>query len=118
VDFGLSTVLYALQAEARGVAATWRTRMDIPEDSWIVGTSRPFSLELAERGWLGMTWPTEEGGHGRSAIERAVVFEALISGGAPVATSWFADRQIGPTLLQYGTADQRRRFLPDIVNGR
>jgi alkylation response protein AidB-like acyl-CoA dehydrogenase len=92
--------------------------MEIPEDTWIVGTSRPFSLELADRGWLGMTWPVEEGGHGRSPIERVVVFEALIAGGAPVATSWFADRQIGPTLLQYGTADQRRRFLPDIVSGR
>ncbi len=118
MEFGLSTELYALQAEAREVAAMWRPRMDIPEDTWIVGTSRLFSLELAERGWLGMTWPADEGGHGRSAIERVVVFEALIAGGAPVATSWFADRQIGPTLLQYGSADQRRRFLPDIVNGR
>jgi alkylation response protein AidB-like acyl-CoA dehydrogenase len=64
-----------------------------------------------------MTWPVTEGGHGRSALERFIVFEALISTGAPVATSWFADRQIGPTLLQYGTPDQRRRFLPDIVAG-
>src|SRR4029077_5391927 len=86
--------------------------------TWIVGTSRPFSLELAARGWLGMTWPEDEGGHGRSAIERFVVFETLIAAGAPVATSWFADRQIGPTLLQYGTAEQRRRFLPEIVSGR
>ncbi len=59
-----------------------------------------------------MTWPVTEGGHGRSAFERFVVFEALISTGAPVATSWFADRQIGPTLLHYGTPEQRRRFLP------
>ena len=41
-------------------------------------------------------------------IERFVVFEALIGEGAPVATSWFADRQIGPTLLQFGTAEQQR----------
>jgi alkylation response protein AidB-like acyl-CoA dehydrogenase len=64
-----------------------------------------------------MTWPVEEGGHGRTALERFVVFEALIGTGAPLATSWFADRQIGPTLLQYGDGDQRRRFLPDIVAG-
>jgi alkylation response protein AidB-like acyl-CoA dehydrogenase len=118
VDFTLSPDLLALQAEARAVADEWRPRVEVPEDAWIVGTSRRFSLELAERRWLGMTWPVEEGGHGRSALERFVVFEALISGGAPVATSWFADRQIGPTLLQFGTAEQRRRFLPDIVNGR
>jgi alkylation response protein AidB-like acyl-CoA dehydrogenase len=118
VEFGLSTELRALQAEAREVAASWRARAGVPEDSWLIGTSRAFSLELADRGWLGMTWPVAEGGHGRAAIERAVVFEALIAGGAPVATSWFADRQIGPTLLQFGSPEQRRRFLPDIVHGR
>jgi alkylation response protein AidB-like acyl-CoA dehydrogenase len=118
VDFALTDDLLALQAEAQAVAARWRAETDMPEDSWIVGTSRAFSLELAERGWLGMTWPVEEGGHGRSPLERLLVFEALIAGGAPVATSWFADRQIGPTLLQYGTPDQRARFLPDIIAGR
>jgi alkylation response protein AidB-like acyl-CoA dehydrogenase len=118
VDFSLSPELRELGDEARRVAETWRGRVEIPEDAWIVGTSREFSLELAERGWLGMTWPTDEGGGGRSALERFVVFEALISGGAPVATSWFADRQIGPTLLQFGSAEQRRRFLPDIIAGR
>ncbi len=87
------------------------------EDSWLVGTSRSFSRELARLGWLGMTWPVAEGGGGRSVLERFVVFEALIAEGAPVATSWFADRQIGPTLLQFGTVEQRRKWLPDIIAG-
>ena len=60
-----------------------RHRSPVREDSWIVGTSRAFSLELARRGWLGMTWPTSVGGGGRSPLERFVVFEALISTGAP-----------------------------------
>jgi alkylation response protein AidB-like acyl-CoA dehydrogenase len=118
VEFGLTPSLVALQAEARDLAQAWRTRVAVPEDAWIVGTSREFSLELARRQWLGMTWPAAEGGGGRAPIERFVVFEALIAGGAPVATSWFADRQIGPTLLQFGTTEQRQRFLPDIINGR
>jgi alkylation response protein AidB-like acyl-CoA dehydrogenase len=117
VEFELPADVLALQAEARDLARVWRAKVDVPEDAWIVGTSRELSLELAQRGWLGMTWPVEEGGHGRAPIERFVVFEALIAGGAPVATSWFADRQIGPTLLQFGTPEQRRRFLPDIVQG-
>ena len=117
VDFSLGPELLALRDEARTVGRRAAAELEVREDAWIVGTSRAFSLELAERGWIGMTWPIEEGGHGRSALERFVVFEALISAGAPVATSWFADRQIGPTLLQYGTPEQRRRFLPDIVSG-
>lgn len=76
-----------------------------------------FAQELASRGWLGMTWPTEVGGGGRSPLERFVVFEALISAGAPLATSYFADRQIGPTLLQFGTAAQQERWLPGILAG-
>jgi len=118
VDFQLDASLQDLQAEALEVGGRAAAERDVREDGWIVGTSRQFSLELAARGWLGMTWPVEEGGGGRSALERFVVFEALISAGAPLATSWFADRQIGPTLLQYGTHEQRRRFLPDIVAGR
>jgi alkylation response protein AidB-like acyl-CoA dehydrogenase len=117
LDFELSDELQALSQEAQRVGREAAAECAIQEDSWLVGTSREFSRRLAELGWLGMTWPVEEGGGGRSALERFVVFEALISEGAPVATSWFADRQIGPTLLQYGTPEQRRRWLPDIVAG-
>lgn len=109
--------LRALAEEARAVGRDAAQRCAIREDSWLIGTSREFSLELARRSWLGMTWPVEEGGGGRSPLERFVVFEALITEGAPVATSWFADRQIGPTLLQFGTDRQRRRWLPDIIAG-
>ena len=118
MDFDWSPALLALRDEALDVGRRAASTLAVREDAWIIGASRAFSLELAERGWLGMTWPTAEGGHGRSALERFVVFEALISTGAPVATSWFADRQIGPTLLAFGTAEQRRRFLPDIISGR
>jgi alkylation response protein AidB-like acyl-CoA dehydrogenase len=117
MEFTLGPDLSALQAEAAAVGRRAARDLAVREDSWLIGTSRSFSLELAERGWLGMTWPEEEGGHGRSPLERFIVFEALIGAGAPVATSWFADRQIGPTLLQFGTPEQRRRFLPDIVAG-
>jgi alkylation response protein AidB-like acyl-CoA dehydrogenase len=89
----------------------------VREDSWLAAFDREFSLELGRRGWLGMTWPVEEGGHGRTPLERFVVTEALISEGAPLAGSWFGDRQIGPTLLAFGTPAQRRRFLPDLVRG-
>ena len=64
-----------------------------------------------------MTWPVELGGGGRSPLERFVVYEALISAGAPIAGMWFCDRQIGPTLLQFGDDEQRRRWLPGMVAG-
>jgi alkylation response protein AidB-like acyl-CoA dehydrogenase len=117
LDFAWTPELLELQAEAGEVGRRAAADRPVREDSWLIGTSRSFSLELAERGWLGMTWPVDQGGGGRTALERFVVFEALISAGAPLATSWFADRQIGPTLLQFGTPEQRRRFLPEIIAG-
>jgi alkylation response protein AidB-like acyl-CoA dehydrogenase len=118
MDYAWTSDLLRLQAEATELAQHWAIGREIPEDSWIIGHSEKFNLELAERGWIGMTWPIEAGGRGRSELERFVVAEALIANGAPIAGAWFPDRQIGPVLLQYGTEDQRRRWLPDIVAGR
>jgi alkylation response protein AidB-like acyl-CoA dehydrogenase len=64
-----------------------------------------------------MTWPVEYGGGGRTALERFVIVEQLIAGGAPIAATWFADRQMGPSLLQFGTEEQRRQWLPGILDG-
>ncbi|WP_307724491.1 acyl-CoA dehydrogenase family protein [Aneurinibacillus danicus] len=86
-------------------------------DSWLGGFSPEFSRKLGERGWLGMTWPREYGGHGRSALERFIVTEELLAAGAPVAAHWIADRQTGPLLLRFGTESQRKRFLPKISAG-
>ncbi|MBA3304050.1 MAG: acyl-CoA dehydrogenase family protein [Acidimicrobiia bacterium] len=117
MDFAWPTELEKLRVEADEVAAGAAAGLESQEDSWINGHSRAFSAELGERGWLGMTWPTDYGGHGRSALERFVVFEAMIAHGAPIAASWFCDRQMGPSLLAFGTEDQRRRFLPDMIAG-
>ncbi len=117
MDFSWTPELLALADEARRVGREAAEGRWFHEDSWIAQTDRTFAKELASRGWLGMTWPTEWGGGGRSALERFVVFEALISEGAPIAGSWFADRQMGPTLLQFGTDDQRERWLPGIIAG-
>jgi alkylation response protein AidB-like acyl-CoA dehydrogenase len=120
MDFALPPSLLALHDEATEVArAAARDLADgtTRENSWIIGYSAEFARQLGQRGWIGMTWPIEEGGHGRSPLERFVVYEALIEHGAPIAAMWFADRQMGPSLLHFGTPEQRRRFLPGIVDG-
>ncbi len=118
MDFRLSDDLRALQAEAWEVGVAAADKAELTEDTWMVGHDREFSIELGRRGWLGMTWPVEAGGRGRPPIERLIVFEALISAGAPLAASWFADRQMGPVLLQFGTPEQQREHLPPILEGR
>lgn len=86
-------------------------------DCWISAWDEEFTAALAARGWLGLTVPEEYGGHGKSFLHRYVVTEELLAAGAPVAAHWVGDRQIAPSLLKYGTEEQRHAFLPGIVRG-
>ncbi len=85
-------------------------------ESWN-GFDAEFSRRVGSRGWLGMTWPKKYGGHECSALERYVVVEEMLAAGAPVAAHWIADRQSGPSLLRYGTEEQRQTILPAIARG-
>ncbi len=77
-----------------------------------------FSAKLGAQGWLGMTLPTEYGGHGRSALERYVVVEECLVAGAPTAFHWVADRQSGPLLARYATEEQKHHIIPQITAGK
>jgi alkylation response protein AidB-like acyl-CoA dehydrogenase len=89
----------------------------MPEDGWIVGFDKAFSQKLGARGWIGLTWPQEYGGQGKSYVDRLILVEELLSRGAPVAAHWIGDRQMGPSILRYGTAEQKATLLPGIMSG-
>src|SRR5688572_13645718 len=86
------------------------------EKTW-GGFNRDFSKKVGQRGWIGMTWPKKYGGHERTFLERYVVLEEMLAGGAPVSAHWVADRQSGPLLLRFGTEAQRQKILPGITRG-
>jgi acyl-CoA dehydrogenase len=86
-------------------------------DTWLTNWDNSFTKRLAEQGWLGMTIPSEYGGHGKTFLERFVVTEELLAGGAPLAAHWVADRQIAPSILKYGTEYQKQTYLPQIAAG-
>ena len=67
------------------------------------------------KAWLGMSFPKEYGGHQRTALERYVVTEELLSSGAPVAAHWIADRQSGSQILRYGNEKQKSSIIPRIT---
>lgn len=78
---------------------------------------KAFTKRLGARGWLGMTWPKQYGGHARTYLERFVVLEELLAAAAPVSAHWVTDRQVGPMLLRFGTEEQRASFLPRMARG-
>jgi len=108
-----------LRAEVREFLATEIADRPAIEraESWN-GFDADFSRKMGERGWIGMTWPKKYGGHERSALERYVVLEEMLAAGAPVTAHWIADRQSGPSLLRFGTEEQRQKILPQIAAGK
>jgi alkylation response protein AidB-like acyl-CoA dehydrogenase len=86
-------------------------------DAWIMAYDPEFTKRVAAKGWIGLTWPKEYGGHGRSFIDRLIVTEEMLRYGAPAACHWFADRQIGGAIVHYGTDEQKKEILPKILKG-
>jgi alkylation response protein AidB-like acyl-CoA dehydrogenase len=117
MDFEWTPQQQALREQARDFARDAVARHGRANDSWINGYSPEVSRALAERGWIGMGWPTAVGGGGRPPIERLIVAEELIGAGAPIAATWFADRQMGPAFIAFGTPEQQRRYLPAMLSG-
>jgi len=108
----------ALRAEVREfIAGELAAGLWAPSSDFGSHRSAAFSRRLGARGWIGMTWPKRYGGGERSMLERYVVTEELLAAGAPVGAHWIADRQSAPSLLRFGTEEQRLAFLPGIAKG-
>jgi alkylation response protein AidB-like acyl-CoA dehydrogenase len=86
-------------------------------DAWVQEYNPEFTKRVAQEGWIGLTWPKEYGGQGRNHIDRLILTEEMLRYGAPAACHWFADRQIGGSILKYGSEEQKSEFLPKIVRG-
>ncbi|MBZ9641564.1 acyl-CoA dehydrogenase family protein [Streptomyces sp. PSKA30] len=70
---------------------------------------------LGADGWLGVGWPEEYGGRGLTPTEQFVFFDEAAQAGVPLPL--MALNTVGPTIMQYGTAEQKAYFLPRILSG-
>jgi alkylation response protein AidB-like acyl-CoA dehydrogenase len=69
---------------------------------------------LGKDRWLGLAWPEQYGGRDASFAEQVIFNEEYAKADAPARISFFGEGLFAPTLLAYGTDDQKRRFLPAI----
>ncbi|MGW6374624.1 acyl-CoA dehydrogenase family protein [Rhodococcus sp. NPDC055112] len=79
------------------------------------GNFREVVRLLGRDGWLGIGWPVEYGGQGRSIEEQFVFFDEVQRAGLPFP--FVTVNTVGPTLMKYGTEEQKERFLPGILAG-
>ena len=76
-----------------------------------------WTRKLFEGGWICATWPKEFGGRGLTTMQGVVVAEEFHRAGAPLRADFFGDTLVGPTILQWGTEEQKKFFLPKILSG-
>ena len=72
---------------------------------------------LAADGWTCLGWPTEYGGRGASIAHQVIFNEEYVRAKAPGRVSVLGEGLIGPTIIHYGTPEQKARFLPPILAG-
>jgi alkylation response protein AidB-like acyl-CoA dehydrogenase len=76
-----------------------------------------WAQQLREGGWICASWPTAYGGKGLSLLQQVVLQEEFARVQAPLRADFFGDTLVGPTLLQWGTEEQKREFIPRILAG-
>jgi alkylation response protein AidB-like acyl-CoA dehydrogenase len=76
---------------------------------------RNFQRELANDGWAAVHWPVEYGGRGASLTESAIFFEELGRSGAPLPANVLGLLLAGPTIMTWGTEEQKERYLTPIL---
>jgi alkylation response protein AidB-like acyl-CoA dehydrogenase len=78
---------------------------------------RAWQRRMYEAGWVGIAWPKEYGGQGASLLEQVIFDEEYTRVRAPVLPGTSGLALCGPTLAQWGTSEQKQRFLPRILSG-
>ncbi len=84
------------------------------DEGWLLYQS--MRKALAERGWLTMSWPEKYGGRSASPMISLIFAETMAYRRAP-GNDRFGTRMLGPTLMRFGTEEQKRKYLPDIARG-
>ncbi len=79
--------------------------------------NQEWTKKLFAGGWICASWPSEYGGKGLSLMESVVLNEEFARVEAPLRADFFGDTLVGPTILQWGTEEQKMEFIPRIMNG-
>ena len=115
--------------EFRRTVRDWLADNLTGEFAAVVGTGGPgrehefvterlaWERRLGEGGWIGLGWPTSDGGRELPWRQQVIFYEEYARAGAPGRVGHMGEQLLGPTLLMFGTPEQKARFLPGILSG-
>lgn len=120
MDFQFTPEQEAFRAEVRAfirekTPPALLERIRGESDSEASASSKEFRHLLAQKGWLGISWPKEYGGMGKPGIFQYILVEELGYYGLPAAG--LSLTSVGPTIWRVGTEEQKREYLGGIVRG-
>jgi len=87
------------------------SRADVEE----VRKLRAWQRRMYEAGYVGLDWPREFGGQGKTVVEQLILYQEMARAECPQFVNRGALSMLGPTLMKYGTRAQQARFLPKIL---
>jgi alkylation response protein AidB-like acyl-CoA dehydrogenase len=118
MEIGLTEEQEGLRSEIREYYANLLTpelEAELSAAGGVGPTVRRVVKQMAADGWLGIGWPAEYGGQGRSAVEQFIFFDESMRSGAPVPM--LTINTVGPTIMSFGSEEQKEFFLPRILAG-
>mgnify|MGYP001827462668 CR=1 FL=1 len=90
-----------------------------PEDQRDGEFMAKWSKEIRERRWVGFSWPEDVGGGGGSIMEQVILKDEMAKRKAPaLGTCFMGLAWVGPAIIQYGTEEQKQKYIPDILDGK
>ncbi|HEY6793556.1 MAG TPA: acyl-CoA dehydrogenase family protein [Kineosporiaceae bacterium] len=113
---------HALRTELRAYFARLMTpdlRAALATDAGDYGDGEAYRAvvrQLGSDGWLTVSWPTEHGGRGLAPLDQMIFMDEAAIAGVPVP--FLTINTVGPTIMHFGTPDQKAFFLPGIAAGR
>ena len=118
MDFAFTPEQEALRQELREYFTAMMTpevEAGLAETGWEGPLYKELVHQIGRDGWLGVGWPTEYGGQGRTPVEQLIFFDEVQRANAPVPM--LAINTVGPTIMRFGSDEQKARFLPPILAG-
>jgi alkylation response protein AidB-like acyl-CoA dehydrogenase len=77
---------------------------------------RAWQRKLYEGGWVGIHWPKAYGGQGATLVQQAIYAQETARARAPQPANGLGISIVGPTLIEHGTEEQKKRYIPKILN--
>jgi alkylation response protein AidB-like acyl-CoA dehydrogenase len=124
VDFTLTPAQEAFREEVRdwlkaNIPSDWSGRMmasaDVPRPE-AYGIMRQWQRKLYDAGFIGLTWPKEYGGRGLTFLEEMILHQEMALAKAPPILNILGVGMGGPTIIAYGTEEQKKRYPPKILS--